>query len=91
MNRPSKPTLDPAPTAPDRSSYLVDLVDAIAAAVDTDRTDEVRRVSAALDRFGLADAFNDELRLSGLPSTTWQRCEFCGDAIDDFEISQEAA
>jgi len=90
MNRRPKLTVDLVPMAFDRSR-LVELVDAIAAAVDLDRTDEIRRVDAALDHLGLSEWFNDELRLSGVPSTTWQRCEFCGEVIDDFEISQEVA
>jgi hypothetical protein len=90
MNRPSKSSTDRVPFALDPND-LVELVDAIVAAVDLDRAEEVRRVSAALDHLGLVDSFNDELRLSGVPSTTWQRCEFCGDAVDQFEISEEAA
>lgn len=72
-------------------SDSLELVDAIVSAVDTERNDEIERVRAALASVGLDQAFTDEIRLSGVPSTTWQRCEFCGDAIDDFEISQEAA
>ncbi|MGB5756846.1 MAG: hypothetical protein WBM50_08030 [Acidimicrobiales bacterium] len=90
MNRPSKPSVDRVPVTLDPSD-LVELVDAIVAAVDLDRADEINRVGAALDQLGLADSFADELRLSGVPSTTWQRCEYCGDAIDQFEISEEAA
>ncbi len=49
-------------------SEAVELVDAIVAAVDVDRTDEVNRVRAALQHLGLDQAFADEVRLSGLPS-----------------------
>jgi hypothetical protein len=48
-----------------------ELVDAIVGAIDTDRTDEVRRVQDSLEPFGLDDAFADEIRLSGVPS----RCD----------------
>ena len=47
---------------------LVDLVDALAAAVDTGRTWEVERLQAALIPFGAAVIFAEELRLNGLPS-----------------------
>jgi hypothetical protein len=45
-----------------------ELVDAVAAAVDQNRTDEVARVREALEAFGLGQAFADELRLIGWAS-----------------------
>lgn len=67
----------------------LELVDAIVAAVDVDRADEVRRTRVALECLGLAGAFNDELRLAGVPSASWQRCQFCSEVIDEFEAAQE--
>lgn len=83
------------PSAPVRLAIqqgnLIELVDAIVQAVDTDRADQVRRLQAALEYLDLAETFSIELRLSGVPSATWQRCEFCGEVVDDFETSKEAA
>ena len=47
---------------------LVDLVDALVAAVDTARTWEVERVQAALTTLGAAAIFAEELRLNGVAS-----------------------
>ncbi len=47
---------------------LVDLVDALVAAVDTARTWEVERVQAALVPLGAGGLFADELRLNGTAS-----------------------
>lgn len=60
---------------------LVELVDAVAAAVDVDRFDEVHRVRAALAAFGGGVLFDAELRLTGQPSTE----HFCclGECIAD--------
>ncbi|MEM9656629.1 MAG: hypothetical protein AAGA65_31430 [Actinomycetota bacterium] len=44
---------------------LVELVDAVVSAVDTDRSWEIERVAAALEPFGGAALFGDELRLNG--------------------------
>ena len=90
MHHPPKPPAETVRIAVE-SSDLVELVDAIVEAVDTDRADQIHRVRAALEHFNLAETFTDELRLSGVPSATWQRCEFCGEVIDDFETSKEAA
>ena len=51
---------------------LVDLVDALVAAVDTARSWEVERVQAALAPFGAATIFAHELRLNGMSS-----CDEC--------------
>ena len=48
---------------------LGELVDAVVAAIDTDRAWEVERVASALQPFGGADMFVDELRLNGAPSS----------------------
>lgn len=48
-----------------------ELVDAVVAAIDITRAGEVTRVHDALDFLGLAEAFADELRLTGVPS----RCD----------------
>jgi len=56
---------------PEPVAEVVELIDAIAAAVDIDRPEEVERVRWALDFWGLGDAFSDEVRLSGVPS----RCD----------------
>lgn len=74
-----------------KSQVALELVDAIAQAVDLDRTSEVDRVRRALEPLGLGDTFNDELRLSGVPSLTWGRCEFCSDVVDSLEIAGEVA
>jgi len=51
---------------------LVDLVDALVAAVDTARTWEVEQVQAAVAPFGGSGLFASELRLNGTAS-----CEQC--------------
>lgn len=53
---------------------LIDLVDSLVAAVDTDRSEEVARLREALEPFGAAGLFGDELRLNGAPST---ECSLC--------------
>ncbi len=53
---------------------LVDLVDSLVAAVDTDRNEEVERLREALEPFGAAGLFGDELRLNGAPSTECGSC-----------------
>ncbi|MGB5756538.1 MAG: hypothetical protein WBM50_06460 [Acidimicrobiales bacterium] len=60
----------PAQMVVDRD--LVDLVDALVAAVDTARSWEVERVHAALAPFGAAALFAEELRLNGTAS-----CDEC--------------
>ena len=47
---------------------LVDLVDALVEAVDTDRYDAVDRVQSALQPFGASTLFAAELRLNGRSS-----------------------
>jgi hypothetical protein len=59
-----------------------ELVDAIVAAIDLDRSTEVDRVQIALGPFGLADMFSEELRLSGVPSATWELCPLCSDVLE---------
>jgi hypothetical protein len=54
---------------------LRELVDAVAQAVDTDRSWEVERVVAALEAFGGAAMAVDELRLNGRPSC--RTCDLC--------------
>lgn len=51
-----------------------ELVDAIAAAVDVNRYEEVRQVTDALEFFGLDEDLADELRLSGVPSVCTGEC-----------------
>ena len=54
-----------------------ELVDAIVEAVDIGRTAEVERLRVALGSVGLADAFDAELRLSGLVSCSdWISCDY---------------
>jgi len=50
-----------------------ELIDALTEAVDLGRTWEVARLRDLLDRLGLAQAFDDEIRLNG----SWSEC--CGD------------
>jgi len=59
-----------------------ELVDAIVAAVDLDRSDEVIRLTSALGCLGLDEAFADELRLSGVPSATWGLCPLCSEVVE---------
>ena len=47
---------------------LVDLVDALVAAVDTARSWEIERLQTALASFGADNLFADELRLNGSAS-----------------------
>ena len=56
-----------APTACDRR--MVDLIDAVVLAIDTDRYAEVARVRSVLEPFDAAAMFDAELRLNGTPST----------------------
>lgn len=49
------------------------LVDALVEAIDTDRSDAVTRVQAALEPFGASSLFSAELRLNGRSSEgLWQ-------------------
>jgi hypothetical protein len=54
---------------------IVALVDAVVAAVDTDRSWELERIADALTPFGGAGLFTEELRLNGTPSG--ERCGLC--------------
>ena len=92
-NERSTTTTRTGPTAVDLtgSGPGVELVDAIVSAVDLDRSDAITRVQAALQYLELDRAFADELRLSGVPSITWQRCQFCSEVIDEHNIAEEAA
>ena len=54
---------------------LLDLVDALVAAIDTDRSWELERVTSALEPFGGSALFTEELRLNGVASC--QRCDLC--------------
>lgn len=47
---------------------LVDLVDALVEAIDTNRLNETQRVRSALEPFGVTGLFDAELRLNGAPS-----------------------
>ena len=47
---------------------LLDLVDALVEAIDTNRSHETDRVRSALEPFGGAALFDAELRLNGAPS-----------------------
>lgn len=54
---------------------LIELVDAIVAAIDTARSIDVDRVRCALEPFGGSVMFIDELRLNGLDSLSeWCIC-----------------
>ncbi|MGB5758044.1 MAG: hypothetical protein WBM50_14090 [Acidimicrobiales bacterium] len=55
---------------------VAELVDALVAAIDTDRTWEIERVRTTLEPFVAAGLFADELRLNGTPSA--RTCECCG-------------
>ena len=46
---------------------LIDLIDSVVAAVDINRVEEIERVREALESFGAARLFDDELRLNGQP------------------------
>ena len=59
-------TPDTSPTRIDLD--LVELVDALVAAVDLDRSWEVDRVTIALEPFGGSRLFVDEIRLNGSAS-----------------------
>lgn len=60
------------------SPYVVraghELVDAIAAAVDVDRAEDVNRLVTALGFLGLEEAFVDEIRLNGVSSVCNGEC-----------------
>lgn len=60
------------------SHYVVraghELVDAIVAAVDVDRSDDVNRLVSALGFLGLDEAFVDEIRLNGVSSVCNGEC-----------------
>lgn len=51
-----------------------ELVDSVVAAIDANRSEEVEQVRRALEPFGLAEAFTDELRLSGVGSVCNGEC-----------------
>ncbi len=59
----------------------IELVDALAEAVDLQRSHEIERVRAALVPLGLDRRLNDELRLMG----TWSSC--AGDCWADGEVT----
>ena len=59
------------PRSPDFE--LIDLVDALVAAVDASRTREIDQLRIALEPFGGTYIFDAELRLNGAPSVL----EFC--------------
>jgi len=69
----------------------LDLVDAVVAALDSDRSAEVERVRSAFEPFGLDEAFVIELRLSGIASLTWERCEFCSDVLASLDAPEGRA
>ena len=52
---------------------LLDLVDALVAAVDAGRTSEIDQLRMTLEPFGAVYLFDAELRLNGVPSIP----EFC--------------
>jgi hypothetical protein len=76
-------------TIPDTAGQ--ELVDAIVAAVDVDRSFEVDRLRLALESFDLDESFADELRLSGVSSATWRLCHLCSDVVAGYETAQEVA
>jgi len=82
---------DHTPTRRPSVGQVLELVDAVAAAVDADRATEVDRVRAALEPLGLDEAFTFELRLSGVGSLTWGRCEFCSDVLAELDASEGVA
>ena len=51
-----------------------ELIDSVAAAVDLGRTDEIQQLRQVLEAFGLGEAFNAELRLSGVESVCNGEC-----------------
>jgi len=69
--------LEPPRSAPPRlrspDFALVDLVDALVAAVDAGRSQEIDQLRFALEPFGGAHLFDAELRLNATPSVP----EFC--------------
>ena len=73
------------------SAHLVDagqeLIDSIVAAVDSSRTEEVDQVRRALELFGLDEAFDSELRLSGVGSECVGECWYA----DNFDHLIELA
>jgi len=71
----SPPSQSAPPSSPSRADFeLIDLVDAIVAAVDIDRTDEVTQLRQALDPFGAVYLFDAELRLNGTNSNDHWCC-----------------
>jgi len=58
---------------------LLDLIDAIASAVDISRSYEVDRLRSALEPFRGVALFDVELRLSGRESS--DSCEFCSEVL----------
>ena len=71
-----------AVTARTQDPTLVELVDALVEAIDTDRSDAIERLRDALDPFGAAGLFDAELRLNGL-SGSGALCSLCGFDLDD--------
>lgn len=53
---------------------LIDLVDSLVEAIDTDRREAIARLREALAPFGAAALFDDELRLNGASSTDGSIC-----------------
>ena len=54
---------------------LIELVDALVAAIDVGRAWEVERLSVALEPFGASGLFASELRLNGTPSPSGCICD----------------
>ncbi|MEM9656441.1 MAG: hypothetical protein AAGA65_30475 [Actinomycetota bacterium] len=59
---------------------LLELVDALVEAIDTNRLHETQRVRSALEPFGGTNLFDAELRLNGCPSID-QDCICGGDQL----------
>ncbi len=67
---------------------LVDLVDAVVAAVDIDRCDEINRLREALEPFGGAWLFDDELRLNGRSTEShWCCLGECVEGLTEIEAA----
>jgi hypothetical protein len=74
-HRTSSPPSQSDPPAPGCANFeLIDLVDAIVAAVDIDRSDEVTQLRQALDPFGAVYLSDAELRLNGTASNEHWCC-----------------
>jgi len=71
---------------------LFELVDALVAAVDLDRGEEIDRLREALEPFSAVQLFNDELRLNGASSNESQPCGFevcCDDELTNVDAEAE--